>query len=50
MGSEYDFVTGYLKHVLAFIGLSDVTFIDSSGLMLDAEKAEKAQEEIAAVA
>ena len=50
MGSEYDFVTGYLKHVLAFIGLSDVTFIDSSGLMLDAEKAEKAEEEIAAVA
>jgi len=50
MGSEYDFVTGYLKHVLAFIGLSDVTFIDSSGLMLDAGKAEKAEEEIAAVA
>jgi len=50
LGSDYDFVSGYLKHVLAFIGLSDVTFIDSSGLMLDAEKAEKAEEEIAAVA
>lgn len=50
LGSDYDFVSGYLRHVLSFIGITDVSFIDSSGLMLDATKAEKAAAEIIQVA
>jgi FMN-dependent NADH-azoreductase len=50
LDSEYDFVSGYLKHVLGFIGITDVSFIDGSGLMLDATKADKAAAEIAEVA
>ena len=34
-GSEIDFATGYLKHVLGFIGIHDVTIVDASGLMKD---------------
>ena len=50
LDSEYDFVSGYLKHVLGFIGITDVSFIDGSGLMLDATKADRAAAEIAEVA
>lgn len=50
LDSEYDFVSGYLKHVLGFIGITDVSVIDGSGLMLDATKADKAAAEIAEVA
>ena len=50
LGAENDFVSGWLKYVLAFMGMTDVTFIDSSGLMLDETKAEKAEAEIADVA
>lgn len=34
-GSEIDFATGYLRHVLGFIGIHDVTVVDASGLMKD---------------
>ncbi len=50
LGAENDFVSGWLKYILAFMGMTDVTFIDSSGLMLDETKAEKAEAEIAGVA
>lgn len=50
LGAENDFVSGWLKYILAFMGMTDVTFIDSSGLMLDETKAEKAKAEIAEVA
>ncbi len=50
LGAENDFVSGWLKYILAFLGMTDVTFIDSSGLMLDETKAEKAEAEIADVA
>lgn len=33
--SEYDFVTGWLTHILAFVGITNVSFIDGSGLMFD---------------
>lgn len=36
-GSEIDFATGYLRHVLGFIGLTDVTFVTADRLALDAE-------------
>ena len=36
-GSEIDFATGYLRHVLGFIGIHDVTIVDASGLMKDVD-------------
>ncbi len=50
LGSEYDFISGYLRHILGFIGITDVSFIDSSGLMLDETKAAKAEQDISEVA
>jgi FMN-dependent NADH-azoreductase len=32
LGTELDFVSGYLKHVLGFIGITDVSIIDSSAI------------------
>lgn len=32
LGSEVDFVSDYIHHVLGFIGIKDVTIIDSSGI------------------
>ena len=37
LGSDLDFVSGYVRHVLGFIGITDVTFIDSSGIGRDEE-------------
>lgn len=36
-GSEIDFATGYLRHVLGFIGITDVVFVKADRLMIDAE-------------
>jgi len=38
LGSDLDFVSGYIHHVLGFVGIKDVTIIDSSGIGLDEEK------------
>lgn len=38
-GSEIDFATGYIRHVLGFLGISDVTFVAADRLMVDAEAA-----------
>lgn len=35
LGSEIDFVTPWLRHVMGFLGIHDVEFIDASGLMAD---------------
>ena len=35
LGTELDFISNYLRHVLSFIGITDVSFIDSSGLGRD---------------
>jgi len=32
LGSELDFISDYLRHILGFIGITDVSFIDCSGL------------------
>lgn len=39
MGSPADFVTPYLRHVLAFIGITDVEFIAGDRVNVDAEAA-----------
>jgi len=32
LGSDIDYVSGYIHHMLGFIGIKDVTIIDSSGI------------------
>ena len=39
VGSEIDFATGYLKHVLGFIGIHDVEIIAAGRQMADADAA-----------
>ncbi|MEL6645615.1 MAG: NAD(P)H-dependent oxidoreductase [Pseudomonadota bacterium] len=41
-GSEIDFATGYIRHVLSFIGITDVEFVTADRLMVDAEGTMKA--------
>ena len=36
-GSEIDFATGYVRHVLSFVGIHDVEFVTADRLMIDAE-------------
>jgi FMN-dependent NADH-azoreductase len=49
-GSEVDFATTYVRHLLGFIGITDVTFVAADRLMLDAEGSmEKALEQVAAL-
>lgn len=37
VGSDFDFATGYVRHVLGFIGIKDVDFVAADQLMIDAE-------------
>ena len=37
VGSDYDFATGYLRHVLGFVGITDVTIIEAGQQMMDSE-------------
>lgn len=36
-GSPIDFATGYLRHILGFIGITDVDFVTADQLMIDPE-------------
>ncbi len=36
-GSDIDFATGYIRHVLGFIGITDVEFVTADRLMVDAD-------------
>ncbi|AHM04046.1 FMN-dependent NADH-azoreductase [Roseibacterium elongatum DSM 19469] len=40
-GSEIDFATGYLRHVLGFIGITEVEVVAADRLMLDADSSLK---------
>jgi FMN-dependent NADH-azoreductase len=44
VGSEIDFATGYLRHVLGFIGIHDVEIVAADRLGADAERAMTAAE------
>ena len=46
IGSEIDFASGYLRHVLGFIGITDVTFVDAGRHMADPEAIPRAEAEI----
>jgi len=51
IGSEVDFATGYLRHVLGFIGITDVEFVAADAMMMDADAAmARAQSAIDALA
>jgi len=39
MGSDVDFATGYLRHVMGFTGITDVQFVAADALMADADAA-----------
>lgn len=50
-GSEIDFATSYMRHVLGFIGITDVSVVTADRLMADADAAMKtANGQIAALA
>ena len=42
VGSDYDFATGYVRHVLGFIGISDVQFVSADRTAMDLEGTVKA--------
>jgi FMN-dependent NADH-azoreductase len=52
VGSDIDFASGYMRHVLGFIGITDVEIVAADALMVDADaalsKAGKAIDSIAA--
>ena len=50
VGSEIDFAATYLKHVLGFIGISDVTLVAADQLMMDPERREAALAQTLALA
>ncbi|MEM6384629.1 MAG: NAD(P)H-dependent oxidoreductase [Pseudomonadota bacterium] len=37
VGSSIDFASGYVKHVLGFIGITDVVFVNADRMMVDAD-------------
>jgi len=36
-GSDIDFANGYLRHILSFIGITDVTFISADKQLMDSQ-------------
>lgn len=49
IGSPYDFATGYLRHVLAFIGVTDISIVAADRLAVDADGAHaRAEKQIGA--
>ncbi|MTH78724.1 FMN-dependent NADH-azoreductase [Paracoccus aestuariivivens] len=51
-GSELDFASGYLRHILGFLGITDVEFVPADGLAFDRDaglaRADEALDRIAA--
>ena len=39
VGSDADFASGYVRHILGFIGITDVTFVVADAMMMDADAA-----------
>ena len=51
LGSEIDFASGYLRHMLGFMGITDVQFVAADGMAIDPDAARrKAQAEVEALA
>lgn len=45
MGSDIDFASGFIRHVLGFIGIEDVVFVAADRMMVDADATLKAAQE-----
>lgn len=39
LGSGYDFSSGYIRHILGFIGITDVTFVAAEEMKIDPDSA-----------
>lgn len=51
VGSDIDFASGYLRHIMGFIGITDVQFVAADQLMVDADASHaKAEAALAALA
>lgn len=52
MGSDLDHASGYMRHMLGFLGITDVTFVPADGLAMDRDagmaRAQQALDQIAA--
>lgn len=46
VGSEIDFASGYLRHVLGFMGITDVTLIAADRLIVDPDAATHAEQSV----
>ncbi|MBC7143303.1 MAG: NAD(P)H-dependent oxidoreductase, partial [Rhodobacteraceae bacterium] len=44
IGSEIDFASGYVRHMLGFFGITDVEFVAADAMVFDPEKTLKAAE------
>lgn len=44
IGSEIDFASGYIRHMLGFFGITDVEFVAADAMVFDPEKTLKAAE------
>jgi FMN-dependent NADH-azoreductase len=49
VGSDYDFATGYLRHVLGFVGITDVAIIAADQQMMNGDAIAKATASIDAL-
>lgn len=49
VGSDYDFATGYLRHVLGFVGITDVSIIAADQQMMNGDAVAKATASIDAL-
>ncbi len=47
-GSDIDFATGYMRHVLKFIGITDVIFVSADRMAIDPETTLRAAEDAVA--
>lgn len=51
IGSEIDFASGYMRHIMGFIGITDVEFVTADQMIMDGEGAlSKASAQIEALA
>jgi len=41
VGSDYDFATGYARHMLGFMGITDVSVVAADRLMIDPDASHK---------
>lgn len=50
VGSDYDFATNYVRHMLGFVGITDVVFVSADKVAVDADASlAKARQEVAAL-